>query len=67
MTISAAKNHQAARSSLAVEARGVRKSFGDQVVLDGIDLDVIQETVFAWLGPNGSRRHATGMRVSAAR
>jgi ABC-2 type transport system ATP-binding protein len=39
---------------LAVEARGVRKSFGDQVVLDGIDLDVIEGTVFALLGPNGT-------------
>ena len=44
----------AGRTALAVEARGVRKSFGDQVVLDGIDLDVIEGTVFALLGPNGT-------------
>jgi len=44
---------------LAVEARGVRKSFGDQVVLDGIDLDVIEGTVFALLGPNGSGKTTT--------
>jgi ABC-2 type transport system ATP-binding protein len=49
----------AGRTALAVEARGVRKSFGDQVVLDGIDLDVIEGTVFALLGPNGSGKTTT--------
>jgi len=38
----------------AVVARGVRKSFGDHLVLDGIDLDVAEGTVHALLGPNGS-------------
>jgi hypothetical protein len=47
------------RTALAVEARGVRKSFGDQVVLDGIDLDVAEGTVFALLGPNGSGKTTT--------
>ena len=46
-------------TSLAIQARGVRKSFGDQVVLDGIDLDVIEGTVFALLGPNGSGKTTT--------
>jgi ABC-2 type transport system ATP-binding protein len=32
----------------------LRKSFGDQVVLDGIDLEVAEGTVFALLGPNGA-------------
>ena len=41
-----------ARSAIAVA--GLRKSFGDQVVLDGIDLDVPEGTVFALLGPNGA-------------
>src|ERR1035437_3346292 len=49
----------AGRTALAVEARGVRKSFGGQVVLDGIDLDVIEGTVFALLGPNGSGKNTT--------
>ena len=49
----------AGRTGLAVEARGVRKSFGDQVVLDGVDLDVIEGTVFALLGPNGSGKTTT--------
>lgn len=46
-------------TALAVEARGVRKSFGDQVVLDGIDLEVPEGTVFALLGPNGSGKTTT--------
>ena len=35
-------------------ASGVCKSFGDLVVLHGIDLDVAAGTVFALLGPNGA-------------
>src|SRR5881227_140338 len=39
---------------IMIETRGLRKSFGDHVVLDGIDLDVARATVFALLGPNGA-------------
>jgi len=42
------------RSRPAIRATGLRKSFGDQLVLDGIDLEVAQGTVFALLGPNGA-------------
>ncbi len=38
----------------AISASGLRKSFGDHVVLDGIDLSVDEGTVFALLGPNGA-------------
>jgi ABC-2 type transport system ATP-binding protein len=38
----------------AIEVRGLRKSFGKQLVLDGIDLSVAPGTVFALLGPNGA-------------
>jgi ABC-2 type transport system ATP-binding protein len=38
----------------AISARGLSKSYGDKVVLDGIDLDVKQGSVFALLGPNGA-------------
>jgi ABC-2 type transport system ATP-binding protein len=41
-----------ARSAIAVA--GLRKSFGDQLVLDGIDLQVAEGTIFALLGPNGA-------------
>jgi ABC-2 type transport system ATP-binding protein len=37
-----------------IETRGLRKSFGARVVLDGIDLDVAAGTIFALLGPNGA-------------
>src|SRR5436305_11298148 len=37
-----------------ISATGLRKSFGDHLVLDGIDLDVATGTVFALLGPNGA-------------
>jgi ABC-2 type transport system ATP-binding protein len=38
----------------AIRASGLRKSFGDHVVLDGVDLDVTEGTIFALLGPNGA-------------
>src|SRR5690348_1955385 len=44
----------ASNQTNAIEARGIRKSYGKQVVLDGIDLEVPSGTVFALLGPNGA-------------
>ncbi len=41
-------------AGLAIAARGLRKSFGSEVVLDGIDLTVPAGTIFALLGPNGA-------------
>ncbi|MGW8926952.1 ATP-binding cassette domain-containing protein [Streptomyces rubiginosohelvolus] len=38
----------------AIAANGLRKSYGDKTVLDGIDLTVPAGTVFALLGPNGA-------------
>ncbi|WP_393061684.1 ATP-binding cassette domain-containing protein [Streptomyces sp. LN549] len=38
----------------AVSAIGLRKSYGDKVILDGIDLRIPAGTVFALLGPNGA-------------
>lgn len=38
----------------AISARGLRKAYGDHVVLDGVDLDVAEGTIFALLGPNGA-------------
>jgi ABC-2 type transport system ATP-binding protein len=38
----------------AITAAGLRKAYGDQTVLDGIDLDIATGTVFALLGPNGA-------------
>ncbi|WP_328443635.1 ATP-binding cassette domain-containing protein [Streptomyces sp. NBC_00386] len=41
-------------STVAIAANGLRKSYGDKTVLDGIDLTVPQGTVFSLLGPNGA-------------
>ncbi|MFC8127036.1 ATP-binding cassette domain-containing protein [Streptomyces sp. NPDC057302] len=41
-------------TSLAIAANGLRKSYGDKTVLDGIDLAVPEGTVFSLLGPNGA-------------
>lgn len=38
----------------AVRARGITKSFGDVVALDGIDLDVTQGQIHGLVGPNGA-------------
>ncbi|OKI11912.1 ATP-binding cassette domain-containing protein [Streptomyces sp. CB03911] len=38
----------------AVSAIGLRKSYGDKTVLDGIDLRIPAGSVFALLGPNGA-------------
>jgi ABC-2 type transport system ATP-binding protein len=41
-------------NQLAIAARGLRKAYGSHVVLDGVDLEVPQGTVFGLLGPNGA-------------
>jgi ABC-2 type transport system ATP-binding protein len=46
-------------SQPAIRATELRKSFGDQVVLDGIDLDVPGGTIFSLLGPNGAGKTTT--------
>ncbi|WP_194420467.1 ATP-binding cassette domain-containing protein [Microbacterium abyssi] len=38
----------------AIEVRGLRKAFGAQTVIDGLDLTVSRGEVFALLGPNGA-------------
>lgn len=42
------------RNRYAIEARGIRKSFGGTEVLKGINLQVERGTVYALLGPNGA-------------
>ncbi|MFE6848121.1 ATP-binding cassette domain-containing protein [Streptomyces sp. NPDC057686] len=41
-------------TGLAIAANGLRKSYGDKSVLDGIDLSVPEGTIFSLLGPNGA-------------
>jgi ABC-2 type transport system ATP-binding protein len=44
---------------LAVAVTGLRKSFGDKMVLDGIDLIIPAGSIFALLGPNGAGKTTT--------
>ncbi|MFD9379876.1 ATP-binding cassette domain-containing protein [Streptomyces sp. NPDC059999] len=48
-----------APSPAAVSAAGLRKSYGDKIVLDGIDLHIPAGSVFALLGPNGAGKTTT--------
>ncbi|GLY04494.1 MULTISPECIES: daunorubicin resistance protein DrrA family ABC transporter ATP-binding protein [Actinoplanes] len=44
---------------MTITATGLRKSFGDHLVLDGITLDVPRGTVFSLLGANGAGKTTT--------
>src|SRR6266852_6199476 len=43
----------------AVSANGLRKAYGEKVVLDGVDLSIGEGEVFALLGPNGAGKTTT--------
>jgi ABC-2 type transport system ATP-binding protein len=46
-------------TNLAIEAHGLRKSFGETKAVDGIDLLVATGTVYGVLGPNGAGKTTT--------
>ena len=46
--------HATTTQRKAISTSGLRKAYGDKVVLDGIDLEVAEGTIFALLGPNGA-------------
>ena len=52
-------------SEPAILLRGVRKSFGDIVAVDGLDLEVPEGICFGLLGPNGAGKSTT-MRMLTA-
>ena len=54
MMTSTADTATGTTTTAAISARGLRKSFGEKTVLDGIDLTVRQGTILALLGPNGA-------------
>jgi len=47
-----------------VQARGLRKRFGEFEAVRGVDLDVVRGEVFGFLGPNGAGKSST-MRMIA--
>ncbi|MGB3635965.1 MAG: ATP-binding cassette domain-containing protein [Rubrobacteraceae bacterium] len=55
----ASRSPTAEYGTAAIVANGLRKSFGEHVVLDGIDLEVPEGTIFALLGPNGAGKTVT--------
>ena len=46
-------------STLAIEATGLVKSFGDTLAVDGVDLAVRRGSVYGVLGPNGAGKTTT--------
>ena len=49
-------------SPSAIVATGLRKSYGEHRVLDDVELDVAEGTIFALLGPNGAGK-TTAVRI----
>jgi len=43
----------------AIKARGLRKTFGSVVAVDGIDIDVRAGEIYGFLGPNGAGKTTT--------
>src|SRR6185295_11536432 len=42
-----------------IDVKGLRKSFKNHVVLDGINFNVAEGTIFSLLGPNGAGKTTT--------
>jgi ABC-2 type transport system ATP-binding protein len=49
----------ARRNTPAINAISLHKSYGDHVVLGGVDLTVAEGEIFALLGPNGAGKSTT--------
>jgi ABC-type uncharacterized transport system ATPase subunit len=45
--------------SSAIQARGLRRTFGDFEAVAGIDLDVPYGEIYGFLGPNGAGKSTT--------
>src|SRR3989440_9529704 len=60
----AASRAQPAAAPAEVRLEGLRKTFGDVVAVDGVDLDVREGEFFSMLGPSGSGK-TTCLRMIA--
>jgi len=49
-------------SDLAIDVRGITKSFGEKVVVNGLNMQVKRGEIFGFLGPNGSGK-TTFLRI----
>lgn len=47
------------KEQIAVHASGLRKSYGETVAVDGVDLEIRSGEIFALLGPNGAGKTTT--------
>src|SRR5438067_4793473 len=52
----AARHRENVNAMATIEARGLRKTFGTTVALDGIDLRVEEGRILGMIGPNGTGR-----------
>ena len=59
MTATSLQRANTTRSQLAVEIRGLSKSFGRTKALDGLDLTVAPGDITGFLGPNGAGKSTT--------
>lgn len=48
-----------AKKEIVIQAKGLKKSYGKNEVLKGIDLTVERGTMLALLGPNGAGKTTT--------
>jgi ABC-2 type transport system ATP-binding protein len=46
-------------SEIAIDVRGITKSFGDKLIVKDLDLQVPRGSIFGFLGPNGSGKTTT--------
>ena len=46
-------------TELVIEVRGLRKSYGTTVAVDGLDLEMQRGEVLSLLGPNGAGKTTT--------